>query len=170
MTAPAQTILLAEDNEDDVFIFNRAYKQAGAPFPVNVVHDGQELTDYLLGAGRFGDRSAYPLPFLLLLDLKLPLRHGLEVLEWMRSRPELAGIIVVTLTSSAEQRDLASARALGARYYLVKPPRAQTLADLFAIFQSEREGTTPASTALEGNLFQTAAANNQRLPPPKPGI
>ena len=152
-----QTILLAEDNEDDIFIFERAYKQTGTKNPVQIARDGEEVADYLAGEGAFADRRKFPLPYLLLLDLKLPLRPGLEILEWMRSKPELASINVVVLTSSAEQRDLARARELGARCYLVKPPRASTLAELIEMFRAESAGTAAQPRGLEGDLFGSVA-------------
>lgn len=154
MNFDTRTILLAEDNEDDIFIFTRAFKQAQVANPLQIARDGQELTDYLSGAGKFSDRALYPLPVLLLLDLKLPLRHGLEVLEWIRTQSALAGLDVVALTSSAEQRDLARAKELGARFYLVKPPRAKTLVDLLALFRHGAGETAAAPAAkLDGDLF-----------------
>lgn len=158
MTFDTRTILLAEDNEDDIFIFERAYKQAQATNPVQIARDGEEVVDYLAGAGRFADRKRFPLPYLVLLDLKLPLRNGLEVLEWIRARPELATLHVVVLTSSAEQRDLARARALGARHYFVKPPRAKTLADVLAIFRAEWQNERRDDVKIEGDLFASAEA------------
>ena len=164
MDFDAQTILLAEDNDDDVFIFERAYKQSGTKNPLQVARDGQELTDYLSGTGKFADRAKFPLPFLLLLDLKLPLRHGLEVLEWMRTVPALAKITVVALTSSAEHRDLGRARERGARFYLVKPPRAKTLIEMMDVLRAEWSGASATSASkLEGDLFgETEAAERGR--------
>jgi CheY-like chemotaxis protein len=154
MDFDAQPILLAEDNEDDVFIFRRAVAKAGLKHPLHVVNDGQELTDYLSGAGEFTDRQRHPLPFLLMLDLKLPLCNGLEVLEWIRREPKLEKLIVVVLTSSAEARDLKCARELGARHYLVKPPAAKTLFDLMAILRAEAaaKGARPRPR-LDGDLL-----------------
>jgi CheY-like chemotaxis protein len=163
MDFDALPILLAEDNEDDVFIFRRAFQQAGLKHPLHVVSDGQEAVDYLAGVGKFADRARHPLPFLALLDLKLPFRNGLEVLGWIRSRPELRGLEVVVLTSSAEPRDLASARQLGARFYLVKPPKLQALANLLAVFRAERvEGKLPPAPALDGDLFNEKTATDRR--------
>lgn len=153
-----QTILLAEDNEDDIFIFERAYRQTQAANPVQIARDGEEVVDYLSGTGRFADRARHPLPHLLLLDLKLPLRSGLEVLEWIRHQPGLAALKVVVLTSSAEPRDLAKARALGARYYFVKPPRVKTLSDLLAFFRAEWQNASPAEVRIEGDLLADVEA------------
>jgi CheY-like chemotaxis protein len=132
MNIESRTILLVEDNPDDVFIFKRAWTQAGIRNPLHVVTDGQEAVDYLSGEGAFTDRARYPLPLAILLDLKLSFKSGLAVLEWMQNRPHLADISVVVLTSSAEPRDILRAYQLGARSYLTKPPRATTLTELMS--------------------------------------
>lgn len=124
-------ILLVEDNEDDVFAMKRALKLAQITNPLQIVSDGQKAMDYLSGAREFADREKYPLPFIVFLDLKLPYVHGFEILAWMRLKPELSSIVVVVLTSSAEERDHERAYSLGARSYLVKPPTANALKDVF---------------------------------------
>ena len=92
--------------------------------------DGDEAIQYLSGTGEFSDRTRYPLPCLLLLDLNLPRQSGLEVLEWVRSQPSLQSMPVVILTSSSQDRDIGSAYSLGANGYLVKPPSSEKLIDL----------------------------------------
>jgi CheY-like chemotaxis protein len=126
-TAP---LLLVEDNEDDVFIFQRAFRRAGLAHPLHTAADGQEAIDYLAGAGKFTDRALHPLPALIFLDLKLPRRSGHDVLAWIAAQPELPSVPVVVLTSSAELRDLKRSRELGALHYLVKPPTAEALAEI----------------------------------------
>jgi CheY-like chemotaxis protein len=120
-------ILLVEDNEDDVFLMQRAMAKAHIRPPVYVATTGQEAIDYLSGSGSFADRGAYPLPHCIFLDLKLPFYDGFEVLAWMANQPALAQIPVLILTSSPEDRDRDRARRLGARAYLVKPPTPQML-------------------------------------------
>jgi CheY-like chemotaxis protein len=124
------TMLLVEDNEDDVFVFRRALKKAHFTNPLQVATDGQQAIDYLSGAGVYQDRMSYPLPFIAFLDLKLPYFSGFEILEWIRSRPEFNSLVVIVLTSSAEEKDYHRAYALGARSYLVKPPKSEMLHDL----------------------------------------
>jgi CheY-like chemotaxis protein len=163
MSFDALPILLAEDNEDDVFILRRALRQAEVKNPVQVAGDGQELADYLAGEGAFADRQKHPLPFLLLLDLKIPLQSGLEVLAWMRQQPNLQRIVVVVLTSSAEPRDLKTARELGARFYLVKPPKAETLSAIMAVLRAEWNGESASGvTRVEGDLFDIVTATEKK--------
>jgi len=135
MSTTDRAILLVEDNDDDVFLMKRALKSAHIANPMQVVEDGQQAIDYLSGIGKFADRSLYPMPALVFLDLKLPLKSGLEVLKWIREQSELENIVVLVLTSSREPSDLKRAYSLGANSYLVKPPTADQLLDLAKAFK-----------------------------------
>lgn len=121
------TILLVEDDSNDIFFMERAASKAGLTAPVQVVRDGQQAIDYLSGANSYADRAQYPLPGVVFLDLKLPYVHGFDVLEWIRNSPELSRLPVVILTSSSEERDRQRAQELGARDYLIKPPEPTSL-------------------------------------------
>jgi CheY-like chemotaxis protein len=157
-----QTILLVEDNEDDVFIFQRAFKQAQIRQRLQVVCDGQEATDYFLGQGQFVDRTKYPLPVLVLLDLKLPLKHGLEVLHAIRSQPASADTCVIVLTSSAEERDLQRAQELRAYAYLVKPPTRQTLLEVVAAVEARLSGAAGSEIPkISGELFESGVVGRR---------
>ena len=118
----SKTILLVEDNEDDIFLFKRTLKKAKITNPVQVARDGEKAIAYFKGAGEYVDRERFPLPFIVFLDLKLPYLDGFEVLTWIRQQSELDAVVVVILTSSDEARDHQQAYSLGARSYLVKPP------------------------------------------------
>lgn len=122
-------ILLVEDEPNDVFFFQRAMKKAGITHPVQVARDGQEAIEYLQGSGKFADRVAFPFPGLILLDLKLPCVMGLDVLKWIRQQSEW-GPIVVILSSSREDVDIAAAYRLGANAYLVKPSEVGKLEEM----------------------------------------
>ncbi len=115
------TILLVEDDPNDVFLIQRAFRRANIVNPVQVVQDGEAAVLYLSSQEPYADRDRYPLPIMMLLDLKLPRRSGLEVLEWLRQQPRLKRLPVVVLTSSRENIDVDRAYDLGANSYLVKP-------------------------------------------------
>ncbi len=139
METSGHTILLVEDNEDDVFLMQRALMSAKLDIPMQVSRDGQEALDYLQGTGKFSDRVAHPMPALVFLDLKLPYVHGFEVLSWIRGESSLKELPVVVLTSSSEDRDRTRAEELGARGYLVKPPTADMIRDVMnGLFETTR--------------------------------
>src|SRR5687767_1985261 len=96
------TILLVEDNPDDVFFMGRAMKAAELTNPVQVAETGEQAVAYLSGEGDYIDRAQFPLPCLILLDLKLPGKTGLEVLEWLRGQEQFENLIVLVLTTSRE--------------------------------------------------------------------
>ncbi len=121
------TILLVEDDPNDVLLIKRAFEKAGLANPLQVVSNGQEAVAYLKGEGGFADRTEYPLPILILLDLKMPRMSGFEFLQWLRGEPELKRLIVVVLTSSAQSPDVNRAYELGANSYLVKPVQFEDL-------------------------------------------
>ena len=122
--------LLVEDDPDQVLLIQRAFAEANLVNPLRVVRDGAEAIDYLSGTGAFSDRTRHPLPSLILLDLRLPKKSGLEVLEWIRADPALKATPVVVLTSSSEPTDIDKAHALGVNAYLVKPVRFADLLEL----------------------------------------
>lgn len=123
-------ILLAEDDENDVYFLKRAFCDAEIGNPLQVVHDGQEAIDYLAGANHFADRDRYPIPCLLILDLKMPRRTGMDVLRWLRSQPVLTCLPVIVLSSSAQRYDIERAYRIGANAFVVKPSGIEKRADL----------------------------------------
>ena len=122
-------ILHVEDDENDVLLIHHALKKAGILDPIQVATDGQMAIDYFEGAGKFADRSEFPLPTLVLLDLKLPHVPGLEVIKWIRREAGLS-VPLVVLTSSEHEGDIAAAYELGANAYLVKPTDSRKLAEM----------------------------------------
>ena len=123
-------ILLVEDREADAFLVQYAFQRAELTTPLQIVTDGQMAIDYLAGAGKFSDRTRFPLPGLVLLDLKLPYVMGLEVLAWVRQQPSLKRLIVIILSASVNEGDIAQAYELGVNAFLVKPSDLDTLADM----------------------------------------
>lgn len=130
MSGPSKRVLIAEDDPSDVFLLQRAFTSAGIPANLHFVRDGQEAIDYLGGESKFADRGAYPLPDLMLLDLKMPRLNGFDVLEWLRKQPGLRRLLVTILTSSDQARDIDRAYDLGANSYLLKPHGSQELSEL----------------------------------------
>lgn len=128
-------ILVAEDNEDHALFIMRAFKKGGlvSRDPVFVVKDGAEAIAYLGGDGKFENREEYPLPMLLLLDLKMPNKDGFEVLEWVREQPGLRRLRIVVLTTLAEISEVNRAYDLGANSFLVKPT---SMEDFFSLTES----------------------------------
>jgi CheY-like chemotaxis protein len=114
------TILLAEDSEDDVILIKRAFRKARIRSALVAVHDGEEAISYLTAFGRFADRTQFPFPELFLLDLKMPIRDGFEVLRWMRTQPDLKKLPVIVLTQSDRIKDANEAYKLGAYSFLIK--------------------------------------------------
>ena len=128
-------ILVAEDDPTDAYFFARAFKRAGLSVTLHFVRDGQEVIDYLQGEGQFADRTAHPLPQLVLLDLKMPRMDGFQVLEWVREHTAFSGLQLVIFSSSGEPKDMNRAYGLGANWYLVKPHSMEELNALVGRFK-----------------------------------
>ncbi|HEY3853740.1 MAG TPA: response regulator [Verrucomicrobiae bacterium] len=120
MDNSARVVLLVEDGEDDVFLLKHSFKEAKIANPVRVAKDCAEAMRYLGGEGEFADRSKHPLPVLVLLDLKLPDRSGLELLQWVR-RVNIKSVPIIVFTSSSNINDVKAAYEAGAASYVVKP-------------------------------------------------
>ncbi|MEB3281577.1 MAG: response regulator [Lyngbya sp.] len=130
------SILLVEDDANDILFVQRAFRQANLKNPIRIVKDGEQAISYLKGDDEYANRDLYFLPTLILLDLKLPRFSGLEVLEWIRGQPHLRRIPVVILTSSRETVDVNRAYEIGANSYLVKPVRFEELTKMMEIIDA----------------------------------
>jgi CheY-like chemotaxis protein len=115
------TVLVAEDNENDVLILEHAFSTIKTEVSLNVVRDGAQAIDYLSGENGFENRSQHPFPHVLLLDLKMPKVDGFDVLEWLRENPPLHRLRVIMFTSSSHHSDIDRAYDLGASAYVRKP-------------------------------------------------
>jgi CheY-like chemotaxis protein len=129
-------ILLVEDDANDILFVQRAFRQANLTNALHIVKDGDQAIDYLIGNNEYANRDLYPIPVLILLDLKLPRLSGLEVLEWIKKHPTLRRIPVVVLTSSKENIDVNRAYDIGANSYLVKPVKFETLTQMIEIIDA----------------------------------
>ena len=126
-------LLLAEDEEDDIAIITQAIQKVNFEFAVEVVRNGEDAMHYLAGEGPFADRERFPLPFLILLDLKMPGWNGYEFLQWYHFRPDLHHIPVVVLTSSGMDDDVIKVHALGAKSFLLKPTDFPSMQELMRL-------------------------------------
>src|SRR5579859_6995868 len=111
-------ILLAEDDPDDVFFFRCVLKSSGVKNPLAVVKDGVEAIAYLIGEGQYSDREKYPIPAILVLDLKMPRMGGLAALQRIQGQPALDGMLIIVLSNFNDTGALREAYALGANTFL----------------------------------------------------
>jgi CheY-like chemotaxis protein len=126
------TVMLVEDDLNDIFLVKRAFKMAQVKDPLQVVTDGQEAILYLKGEGKYADRQQYPLPRLVVMDIKMPRKSGFEVLEWVKtSGAPLRRIPIVIVSSSDNPDDINRAYELGANAYMVKPVDFRAVEHLF---------------------------------------
>jgi CheY-like chemotaxis protein len=123
-------VLLVDDREDDILLVRRAFTQAKVINPIQVVRSGEEAIEYLSGNERYANRVEYPLPALVLLDIKMPGLNGLDVLEWIRQQPDLRDLRVVMLTGSDELSDVTEVGQLGATSFLIKPLDFERFAEI----------------------------------------
>ena len=129
-SAVVPDVLYVEDDSNDVFFMEWAFKTAGLSNPLHIVTDGKQAIDYLAGNGPYADRAQHPLPALVLLDLNLPQVSGFEVLRWLRQQPQFQGLPVVIFSASDQNADKEQARQLGATDYAVKPLNTAKLPEL----------------------------------------
>jgi CheY-like chemotaxis protein len=124
-------ILLVEDDPADARLIQRALSKAGVLVPVVRLTDGEDVVSYLRGDHPYENRKSYPMPTLILLDIKLPKKNGFEVLEWLRKQKDVARrTLVVMFTSSNHAVDIGRAYDLGANSYLVKPESSAQLLEI----------------------------------------
>lgn len=153
MSPAGHTILLVEDNEDDVFLMKRALKSAGIINPLQVSEDGEHAIAYLDGQGEFANRGNFPFPLVVFLDLKLPKKSGFKVLGWLRSRGDLAQPVVVVLSSSNSPQDLERVTALGATRYAIKPPKGELFQELSRSFKIAWQTRQPVAVDFPIRLY-----------------
>jgi CheY-like chemotaxis protein len=153
-------VLYAEDDENDAFLMERAFEKLKIPNPLKIVTDGKQAIAYLAGQAPFTNRTENPLPSLMLMDLSMPGRHGLEVLRWIKSQPSLSRMPVVVLTSSSQESDIHCSYLFGASGFLVKPGDPDELLSIIRGIQ-QYWLTEPRPS---GEFVDFAAANNVRRP------
>jgi CheY-like chemotaxis protein len=139
-------ILHIEDSEEDLELFRRACEAAGLPAEFRRVTDGSEAVDYLSGENDFSNRNKFPLPDLIILDLKMPGMGGFDFLKWLRQEPDFSLLPVLIFTVSTNARDKACALSEGATGYFIKPKDFESLVRLTESFRkfnvAERDKNT----------------------------
>ncbi|ARV57245.1 hypothetical protein BZZ01_00130 [Nostocales cyanobacterium HT-58-2] len=124
-----KTVLVVEDESSDWFLIQRAFRLLSQKFTLKLVKTAEEAVSYLEGTELYQDQGKYPLPVLVLLDLRLPGMSGLDLLKWIRHQPYLEGLPVIALTAYGN-RELPRAYDLGIDFYLLKPIEANSLAEI----------------------------------------
>ena len=129
-----RTILIAEDEPNDAFFLQRAFRANGIDDPIHVVADGTEAIAYLRGEGEYADREKYEFPSFIISDLKMPGQDGFAILEALRSKPEWSVVPMIILSGSSDENDIERAYMLCAKAYLVKPAAFEDLRNLIKKF------------------------------------
>jgi CheY-like chemotaxis protein len=134
---PQPVLLLVEDDPADARLIQRALSKVDIPAKLLHVSDGDQAVAYLSGDGKYADRAHFPLPWLMMVDIKLPRRSGLEVLQWVRQQPgDIAATPVIIFSSSSHGVDVNSAYHYGANSYLVKPESSHQLQSMLSLIKS----------------------------------
>ena len=150
------SILLVEDDADDVYFISRALKVSGVDLPLDVVNDGRGAVEFLTACEDPSRRSETRNPCLALLDLNIPFKSGLEVLKWIRQSSVFKTIIVIVLTSSTSETDMERAYTLGANSYVIKPSDATKLDELARLLKSYWLGWNQMPPACRGSRVAAA--------------
>lgn len=167
-----KTILQVEDDPNDVFLVCHSLRKSGITAEIQVVTDGQQAINYLQGAGKYADRIKYPWPAFVLLDLKLPRVMGMEVLKWIR-RESKVPLVVIIMSASNDDTDIATAYALGANAFLTKPAQSNKLelmlkaaSDFWLTYNTPPQELAPESP-MEGVVSLTSFASRSQFLSPQ---
>ena len=143
---PCKVVLALEDDENDRFFIERAFKDNNFDGKLIMLENGQDGIDYVSGTGPYADRQRYPLPDIVLTDLKMPRVSGMEFLRWMKQHTDFRSIPVIVLSASGQERDVQEAYCHGANAYLVKPSappeRRELIGQLLAFWSSSQRPPT----------------------------
>jgi DNA-binding response OmpR family regulator len=156
MLLNAKAILLVEDEQKDAQLVRLAFRKANVRRPVVVARDGQEAMVYLRGFGKYRDRTRYPNPCLIIVDLTLPGMNGVQLLGWLKGQPEFEQVPRVVLTGSSQERDRKLAMELGCRDYFVKPPELDKLVEIISVIAGCGSRSTARRFVLEGQVLEAA--------------
>jgi CheY-like chemotaxis protein len=159
-------ILVAEDNSDDVALLEQAFLQAGLSAPLRFVRDGQETIEYLEGRPPFNDRTDYPLPNLLLVDLKMPRLDGFELLDWLHHQRPTNQMLVGVLSGVDDPLAVERTYGLGAKFHVAKPNRFEDLVSIagFLIHASGANSNEAAAFATTPEVLAAMRQSQTILP------
>ena len=139
---PARKFLIVDDSDDDRFFLERELKKVlPRSSVVGILRDGEGAVEYLNGTGPFGNRALFPLPDVMLLDLKMPRMNGFDVLRWLRLQ-NLKELLVIVVSTSSLREDIQNAKALGAHHYVVKELPLDTAAAIAQIVRNRYKSET----------------------------
>jgi CheY-like chemotaxis protein len=155
-----RVILVTEDNSDDVVLLEQAFLQAGLTTPLRFVRDGQEAIEYLEGRPPFNDRTTYPLPTLLLVDLKMPRLDGFGLLHWLQHQPSTHRMLIGVLSGVDDPSAVERTYRLGAKFHIAKPTRFEDLVSI-AQFLIHAAGANSNEAAAFATTPEVLAAMRQ---------
>jgi CheY-like chemotaxis protein len=134
MAVPDKVILLVEDSADDVFLFKRGLAKARLQNPVQTVQNVDDAIQYLEGSAPYADRSVFPLPSILIIDLRMPSKDGFDLLAWRDAHPEFNNLHVVVMSGIERMQDVSRAYQMGVHSFLTKPIKPEDLRNLANVF------------------------------------
>ena len=129
------TILIVDDDENDIFFAKRAFTEINVHCTFQILKNGQETVDYLAGHGEYANREKFPLPMMILMDLKMPIMDGFQVLAWLRGRPGIKVIPTIVFSSSDLPTDITRAYELGANSFISKPVSFDSLVEVMKVIR-----------------------------------
>ena len=143
----SRPVFYVEDDENDVFLMQHAFKQCGIPNPLLIATDGQEAIDRLAQWEQSGGATKHDLPCLIFLDLNMPRKSGHDVLRWIRNSQIIRNTVVIMLTSYSHDQDVQKAYSLGANAYVVKPSMLTALIETVTTIREFwlKQNITPAA-------------------------
>ena|SRR5215469_9753968 len=163
----SKAVLIAEDSDDDAMAIRAALRNAGVTLPLRFVTDGSSVIAYLKGAREYVDREIFPLPNVLLLDLKMPRLDGFQVMEWLKTQKQFHDLLIVVLSGMGELSNIREAYMLGARSFLIKPIRVTDVRNVMRAYSTYWEPDLTSDSAETPTTFRTghslSDARNSRL-------
>jgi CheY-like chemotaxis protein len=155
-----ERILLVDDTENDALLFKHALKQAGLDDPIFWIQDSQQALAYLKGAGHYADREKFPVPNILLLDMRMPGLDGIALLKWVKEQPHLSELVVVMVSHLQDLKLIKLAYEMGAQSFIDKAGPAEEFQNFVRFAKGLSRVTKPLPAALKpGPQNQSAAGN-----------